>query len=85
MHNVRLICCGSTSLVIGQLFEPSDLIDPTALTDPARRAAHLFDRFGILKATNDDVARACCDQQASTDRHGWPRALDKVGEDPNRS
>lgn len=84
MNNVRLIRCGSTSLVIGQLFEPSDLIDPAALTDPVRRAAHLFDRFGMLRATNDDVPRACCDQQAPTDRHGWPRPLNPVGEGPNR-
>jgi hypothetical protein len=56
MNHVRIIRCGDTMIAIGQLFDPSCLIDTRGIANPVEIAAHRFDRLGLLAATHDDVA-----------------------------
>jgi len=58
MNQFRVTQCGSTTFVIGQLFDPKDLIDPRDATNPAERAMHLFDGLGIVEAFNEEAADA---------------------------
>jgi len=67
MNHFRLTRCGSTTLMIGQIFEPTDLVDPATLTNIAEIVAHQFDRFGMFRASNDDGARAPNEHQTSFD------------------
>lgn len=67
MNNVRLHQCGGTLAAIGQLYDPNDLADPALLTNPAEIVMHCFDRFGLLRARNDDIDVKRRDQESSAD------------------
>lgn len=58
MNQIRVTQCGNTVFVIGQLFDPDNLIDPRNLNNPAERAIHLFDGLGMAEATNEESVDA---------------------------
>jgi len=58
MNQFRVTRCGSTTFVIGQLFDPNDLIDPRDAANPAERAMHLFDGLGMAEPINEEAADA---------------------------
>ena len=69
MNNVRVTRCGCTTLVIGQRFDPEDLVNLGAFTNPAEVAAHCFDRFGMLRPSNDNDQDERRGQQTPGDCH----------------
>jgi len=69
VNNVRIVRCGDTVSVMGQLFDPIRLIDTRATTNPAEVASHVFDHLGLLGASNEDVARAPAIPFVRTDHH----------------
>jgi hypothetical protein len=69
VNKIRVILCGQTTLTIGQLFDPNDLVDPATLANPVEIVMHLFDRCGILGVSNDDAPDMCRGQQAPPDKH----------------
>jgi len=69
VNNLRIIRCGNTTLVIGQLFDPEDLVNPSAFTNAADVATHCFDRFGMLRPSNDNDQDECRSQLTPGDRH----------------
>lgn len=58
MNQIRVTQCGGTVFAIGQLFEPTDLIDPRNLTHPVERVMHQFDGLGMVEASNEETADA---------------------------
>lgn len=58
MNDIRVTTCGGTTFMIGQLFDPNDLVDPTTLVNVADIVSHQLDRFGMSKTSNDDAAMA---------------------------
>lgn len=69
MNKVRAIRCGQTTLTMGQLFDPNRLVDPAALSNPLEKITHLFDRLGMLAASNDDAVDMRHAQKAPDDQH----------------
>jgi len=54
VNRVRILHCGGTVFLVGQMFDPDDLADPRNLTDPIERIAHQFDGLGMRKPANDE-------------------------------
>jgi hypothetical protein len=69
VNNVRIIRCGDTVFVMGQLFDPGCVIDTRATTNPAEVATHLFDHLGLRGASNDDVVCAAVAPFVPGDHH----------------
>ena len=74
MNNVRIIRCGSTTLVIGQLFDPEDLAHPGTPIGPAEVPVHCFDHLGMRPPSNDNDGgehrdRQMPDGSLSTDKN----------------
>ena len=69
MNNVRIIRCGDTVFVMGQLFDPGCVIDTRTTTNPAEVASHLFDHLGLCGASNDDVVCAAVAPFVPGDHH----------------
>ena len=74
MNNVRIIRCGSTTLVIGQLFDPEDLVHPGTPTGPAEVPVHCFGQLGMRASSNDNDGgehrdRQMPDGSLSTDKN----------------
>ena len=69
MNNVRIIRCGDTVFVMGQLFDPIRLIDTSATTNPAEVASHVFDHLGLIGASNEEVVGAVAAPFAPIDHH----------------
>ena len=69
MNNVRIIRCGDTVFVMGQLFDPRCVIDTRTTTNPAEVASHVFDYLGLIGASNEDVVGAAAAPFVPTDHH----------------
>lgn len=69
LHNTGTARCGGTTFVIGKLFDRSNLIDPMCITDPVVRIEHLFDYFGMLRASNDPFMDRNHGPEAPANRH----------------
>ena len=69
VNNVRIVRCGDTVSVMGQLFDPIRLIDTRAITNPAEVASHVFDYLGLIGASNEDVVGAAAAPFVPGDHH----------------
>jgi len=58
MNQLRIIQCGITVFAIGKLFDPNNLVDVRAVTNPVERASHQFDGLGLVRPANEDAADA---------------------------